>query len=189
MSPLTKNIKTTTSVEALSENLPIGDINDLCDCTDAAIEAGGGFGWIKPPMRDSLVNYWQGIITMPSRTLFVARLDGVICGAAVLTRPQKNNEAQRFAAKISSVFVAPWARQYGLANELMQKAETMAKEEGYEIINLDVRETQTEAIKLYESRNYVYIGTHPFYAKVQGDIIKGYYYYKVINPQKTSDES
>ena len=27
------------------------DLNDLCDAAEAAIEEGGGFGWLKPPPR------------------------------------------------------------------------------------------------------------------------------------------
>ena len=33
------------TVEVL-EQLSPGDLNDLCDATDAAIEGGGGFGWV-----------------------------------------------------------------------------------------------------------------------------------------------
>ncbi len=29
------------------------DLNDLCDAAEAAIEEGGGFGWLKPPPRQT----------------------------------------------------------------------------------------------------------------------------------------
>ena len=79
-----------------------GDLNDLCDATDAAISTGGGFGWLDLPERDSLERYWQGVVTMPLRELFVARLDHVICGACQLIWPCVRNEAQNFHLGIIS---------------------------------------------------------------------------------------
>ena len=70
--------KTTPSVELITA-LTQNDINDLCDATDEAIQAGGGFGWLHLPSQDILERYWQGVVTVPTRLLFVARLDGVIC--------------------------------------------------------------------------------------------------------------
>src|SRR5690606_40638746 len=60
------------SVEQILEPLSPSDLNDLCDATDAAIEGGGGFGWLRPPMREGLERYWQGVIAAPTRWLFIA---------------------------------------------------------------------------------------------------------------------
>ena len=157
------------------------DINDLCDATDAAIEGGGGFGWVKLPSREILERYWQGVLAMPARLLFVARLDGVICGTAQLIKPPANNEAQAMAAHLSCVFIAPWARGHGLSRMLMERVEQRALSEGYAVINLDVRETMSAAIQLFESMEYERIGTHPYYAFVDGKVLKGYYYCKCID--------
>lgn len=173
-----------TSVGCVTElNLP--DLNDLCDATDEAIRAGGGFGWLKLPARDILERYWQGVVAMPSRLLYAARLDDVICGTAQLVLPPKNNEAQSFAVQLTTNFISPWARKYGLARKLLDFVEDDARERGFSVINLDVRETQTAAIGLYESAGYVHMGTHPFYAQVEGEVIRGRYYYKVINDDIT----
>lgn len=175
-------LKPIPMVELVDKPLSAGDLNDLCDATDAAIHAGGGFGWVTLPNRDLLERFWQGVITMPARQLFVARLDGVICGAAQLIRPAKNNEAQSFAAQLTGFFITPWARGQGLSRRLLDFVEKTAVKEGFQILNLDVRETQETAITLYESAGYKCIGTHPAYAKVDGKIIKGRYYYKIIDP-------
>ena len=175
-----KNNKPIATVEQATELSP-ADMNDLCDATDEAIAAGGGFGWIKLPAQDVLERYWQGVLTMPSRLLFVARLDGVICGTCQLMTPPRNNEAQAFAVTLMTNFVAPWARGHGLARMLVEAAEKKALAEGFSVINLDVRETLDAAIKLYESMGYVHFGTHPYYARVDNRIIKGLYYYKVID--------
>lgn len=174
-----KQLDPVPTVERITE-FRAGDINDLCDATDAAIEGGGGFGWIKLPARDILERYWQGVLTMPRRELFVARLDGVICGTCQLFKPPPNNEAQSFAVQLTTNFVAPWARGHGLAQNLVISAEKYAKSEGFEVINLDIRETLSTAIKMYESLGYKRIGEHPHYAKVDGKVLKGYYYCKVL---------
>ncbi len=168
------------TVERITE-FKSGDINDLCDATDSAIEGGGGFGWVKLPARDILERYWQGVLTMPRRELFVARLDGVICGTCQLFKPPPNNEAQVFAIQLTTNFVAPWARGHGLAQNLVVTAEKYAKREGFEVINLDIRETLPTAIKMYESLGYERIGEHPYYAKVDGKTLRGYYYCKKIS--------
>lgn len=179
------SFKTLTPVPRVErlESLTLGDVTDLCDATSAAIEVGGGFGWVRTPERDVLERYWQGVVAMPSRILLVARLDGVICGTCQLLKPPPNNEAQRLSVQLTTNFVAPWARGHGLARMLLQEAEKQARAEGFAVINLDVRETMTAAIALYEKEGYKRIGEHPCYAKVDSTILKGYYYYKVIDPK------
>ncbi len=171
----------TLEVEYVQEQLSENDLNDLCDATDAAIEAGGGFGWVELPARDILENYWRGVVTAPTRQLFVARLDGTICGTTQIVLPPKNNQAQGHIVELTTNFVAPWARGYGLAKNLLQAVEKHCANEGFAVINLDVRETMERAIKLYESLGYETFGTHPFSVRVDGETIKSRYYYKVIN--------
>lgn len=172
-------LEATPSVECI-EALNEADVNDLCDATDAAIEAGGGFGWVKLPSRDILERYWRGVVTMPRRILFVARLDGVVCGTCQLVRPPQNNEAQIHAIRLTTNFIAPWARGHGLAEKLLAEAENYARDAGFKVINLDVRATLLSAIKKYEAAGFVRVGEHPFYAEVDGEAVTGYYYMKVI---------
>lgn len=156
------------------------DLYDLCDATEAAIIDGGGFGWVRPPPRKELEAYYRGVLVVPERTLFLGRLDGVVCASAQLVRPPPNNEAQAFAANLMHSFVAPWARGHGLARELTLAVESYARREGFKVLRLDVRETQSAAIKLYESLRYVRWGTSPKYALVDGKMIAGHYYYKEL---------
>lgn len=175
-----KPVDAVPSVERL-DHLSSADLNDLCDATDAAIEGGGGFGWVNLPARDILERYWQGVIAMPARILLVARLDGVICGTCQLWKPPPNNEAQAHIVQLTTNFIAPWARGYSLARMLVVQAEKTALDEGFAVINLDVRETMHRAIEVYESLNFKKFGTHPYYVKLPDQILKGYYYYKVID--------
>ncbi len=175
-----KPLEPTPNVEHIKK-FKAGDLNDLCDATDEAIEGGGGFGWVKLPSREKLERYWNGVLAMPARELFVARLDGVICGTCQLLKPPTNNEAQSFAIQLTTNFVAPWARGHGLARMLIQESEKFALSDGFSVINLDVRETLREAMALYEHLGYHRIGEHPAYALVDNKVLKGYYYCKIIN--------
>lgn len=163
------------------EKLTKVEMNDLCDAADDAIEGGGGFGWLHIPERDVQERYWQGVLAMPARILFVARLDGIVCGSCQLLKPPTNNEAQAHAVQLTTNFIAPWARGHGLATLMIETVEQEAIKEGFAVINLDVRETMTRAIQVYESLGFTRVGTHPYYAKVGNEVVKGYYYYKVID--------
>ena len=170
-----------TSVEVLKE-FQGTDLNDLCDAAAAAIADGGGFGWVKRPPRHIMEAYWKGLLLVPDRKLFVARLDGTIAGSAILVRPPRNNEAQGFAAQLTGTFIAPWARGHGLSPTLIELVEKTARGLGVEVLNLDVRETQTRAIQVFESLGFRRFGTHPAYARVEGKLIAGHFYWKPLVP-------
>lgn len=173
------------TIERLESELSSNDLHDLCDATDAAIQGGGGFGWLSLPARDIMERYWSGVLAMPLRVLLVARLDGVICGTCQLIKPVPQNEAQAHAVQLTTHFVSPWARGYGLARKLLIEAEKITQKEGYHIINLDVRETQIAAVSLYESHGYTRYGEHPHYAIIDGEVISGFHYTKLVGIEAT----
>ena len=84
--------KPITSVETVTV-LENGDLHELCDATEVAIEDGGGFGWLKPPARKVLEDYWRGVMLIPERVLIIGRIDGVVAASCQIVRPPKNNEA------------------------------------------------------------------------------------------------
>ena len=170
---------TTTAVERITK-FRRADLEDLCDATEAAILDGSGFGWLKAPTRNRLETYWRGVLVVPERELFVARLDSTVAGSAQLIKPPPNQEARAFAATLATHFVAPWARGHGLARALVNAVEEAARAGGFEVLALNVRETQEAAIKLYESVGYERWGTLPTYARVDGRMIAGHYYVKSL---------
>ncbi len=167
------------SVETI-EQLTERDIHELSDAAEAAILSGGGFGWLSPPPKSVMEDYWRGVQMIPDRHLILARLDKVIAGSCQIVRPAKNNEAQNFACQLTTFFVAPWARGHGLAQMIVAEAEALAKSEGFAMINLDVRATQDRAIQSFEARNFKRYATNEYYAKVDGDYVPGYYYHKEL---------
>ena len=178
MAKRAKNTKKATIEISNVSEVAGSDLNDLCDAAESAIEEGGGFGWLKPPPRQTLENFWRGAFLVPERAVFIGRLDGVIVGSAQLVRPTRNNEAQSLSATLTTNFVAPWARGHGLARGLTAAVEDKARGDGFLILNLDVRATQEAAISLYENAGYTRYAVHPRYARVNDAWVEGYYYYK-----------
>jgi ribosomal protein S18 acetylase RimI-like enzyme len=168
-----------TSISIVTE-LKRSELEELCEATEAAITAGGGFGWLTPPHRNTLEGFWKGVTLVPDRVLFVGKLDGTIAGSAQLVRPTRNNEAQGHSAQLTTSFVAPWARGHGLARHLTLAVETEARARGFRVLNLDVRETQAAAISLYRALGFHEIGRHPRYARVDGQYVGGLYFWKSL---------
>ena len=167
------------SVDVL-EKLSSTDLADLCYNTEQAVKAGGGFGWITVPPREVLKKYWNGMILVQTNKLIVGRLNNDIAGSMQLSFYPSNNEAQKTIARIQTNFVAPWARGYGLAKAMIDYAIVKSKENNKNSIQLDIRETQSAAIQLFESKGFIKWGENPAYAYINGNPIKGYYFYKNI---------
>jgi ribosomal protein S18 acetylase RimI-like enzyme len=166
----------------IANAIEAADLEELCEATNAAIIEGGGFGWVQTQDRAALARHFRGVLLVPDRTLFLARLDGVVVGSAQLLRPPRNNEAQAFAAQLTHAYIAPYARGHGLARLLVRRVEEHAAAMGFRVLNLDVRETQESAIALFEGLGYVRWGTHPAYARVDGRTVAGHFYHKLIEP-------
>ena len=181
-SPLSEEI-TGAASKALVERLTRfagPDLHDLCDAAEAAILDGGGFGWLSPPERHTMETYWKGVLVVPERELFVARLDRTIAGSAQLVRPPRNNEAQAYVGHLTTSFIAPWARGHRLARKLVEAIEAAAREAGLRVLNLDVRQSQEAAIRLYESLGYRCWGIHPHYAWIEDHWVTGRSYLKEL---------
>ena len=156
------------------------DLQELCEATDEAILADGGFGWVNPPPRKKLEDFWKGVVLIPERILIIGKLDNIVAGSVQLIKPTRNNEAQAHLCKLSTFFLASWARGYGLARALFEKVENEAKSQDFKVITLEVRETQTRAIQIYEQAGFIKCGVNPKSALVENRYISGYYYYKEL---------
>ena len=178
---MTLNLKEKISIKVeILKSISDLDLADLCNITEQAIKAGGGFGWLKVPPRETLNKYWKGLVVVKNRILIVGRLNNAIAGALQLGLQPHNNEAQKNICNITSHFVAPWARGYGLAKKMIDTAEVIAYENNVSCVQLDIRETQEAAIQLFKSKGYKQWGKNPNYALVEGKTIQGLYFYKNI---------
>ena len=156
------------------------DIQELCDATEDAILVDGGFGWIKPPQRKKLVDYWKGVLLVPERLLIVGKIDNIICGSIQLIKPARSNEAQFHLCNLTTFFIASWARGYGLARMLIKKAESEAKKNKFTVITLEVRETQKRAIQIYEQAGFQKSGENPKSVLIDKKYYAGYYFFKEL---------
>ncbi len=164
------------------------DLDDLCKATDDAILDGNGFGWLRPPPRATLKRYWRGVVLVPERELYVARLDGGIVGSAQLLRPPANNEAGGHAATLTTFFIAPWARGHGLARNLLRTVENSARTHGFRLLDLDVRATQEAAIQLCQNFGFIRWGVKEKYALVNGQYVAGFYFSKTLLPEQSGPD-
>ena len=156
------------------------DLADLCSITEQAINAGGGFGWLSVPPTDTLKKYWNGIVLINNKKLIVGRLNGAIAGTLQLSFQPQNNEAQKNVVNITSHFVAPWARGYGLAKAMVDFAENISLENNVKCLQIDMRETQKAAIYLFKNKGFIKWGENPYYSYINGRFVKGLYFYKKI---------
>ena len=156
-----------------------GELEELTTATMDAIKEGIGFGWVKPPPKNKVRNYWKGVLLVPNRWLFLGRYKGLIAGSLQVVTFSTTNEASIFRVFIDTHFVATWARGHGLAKLLLEEAEKECKLNNYSHVLLDVRETQKRAIKLYEQIGYKLWGELPVYHKLENKkMVSGKYYYK-----------
>jgi hypothetical protein len=148
------------------------DLADLCEATNAAIIEGGGFGWVQQQDRAALARHFRGVLMVPERTLFLARIDGVVVGSAQLVRLPKNNEAQAFARSSPM----PTSRPTPAASAwraLVQRARS-TRRAGHPV--LEPRRAglgSASSITLCERLGYTSWGTHPAYARVEGRTGRG----------------
>lgn len=166
------------------EKLSSQELNDLCDATLETISNNGfsiGLSAHYNCDRNMLEKYFQGVLMIPEREIFIAKFDDVIAGSIQLLKPHPSYETTSFACSVDNHFVAPWARGYGIAKDLLKAAEEEARKLGYSVIKLSVRETRMAAISLYESMNYIRWGILPKYEIVEGHILSGYFYYKELD--------
>ena len=158
-----------------------GELEELTIATMDAIKEGIGFGWIDPPPKNKLKAYWQGVLLVPNRWLFIGKYKETVSGSIQVVTFSSSNEAAIFRVSIDTHFVATWARGHGLAKLLIEKAEMECKKNKYTHVLLDVRDTQQRAINLYKQMGYRLWGTLPAYHKVKsGEMVSGNYYYKVL---------
>lgn len=108
--------------------------------------------------------------------MLVAKEDGRIVGNASLDRlPRRMSHRGDFAI---TVVKTHWNR--GIGGRLLEKILAFARENSFEIIDLQVRSDNLAAIHLYEKFGFQKLGTHPGFLKIDGrDVDVDYMYLKL----------
>jgi GNAT superfamily N-acetyltransferase len=164
---------------ALSEQ----DINELADVLIDVVEGGASVGFMLPINRERALRFWQmvaGDAAKGERAVFVARdAQGVIAGTAQLILAMPDNQPHR--ADLAKMQVHRCARKHGLAQQLLQAAESWAKELGKTVLVLDTV-SGSDASRVYERGGWQRVGEIPNYALwPQGGYCPTTYYYKAIS--------
>ena len=150
-------------IERLAE-LTDEHIHDLCDVLMDCVEGGASVGFILPFTRNRAVQFWtrvaQGVAT-GQRALLIARDELGICGTVQLILDLPENQPHR--ADLVKMLVHRRARRRGLGANLMQAAESVARECGKTLLVLDAV-TDGDAARLYERLDWVRVGDIPNYA-------------------------
>lgn len=99
--------------------------------------------------------------------MLLATEDGRIVGNASLNRlSRRMSHRGDFAVSVMREF---WNK--GIGSRLLKEIIAFAKENSFEVIDLQVRCDNVSAIRLYEKYGFEKIGTHPAFFKINGEEI------------------
>jgi GNAT superfamily N-acetyltransferase len=132
----------------------------LIDC----VEGGASVSFMLPLTRDRAEAFWRRVaqgVAAGERALLVAEDATGLCGTVQLLLAQPENQPHR--ADLAKMLVHRRARRRGLGAELMQAAESTARECGKTLLVLDAV-TGGDAARLYERLGWVRVGDIPDYA-------------------------
>ena len=99
--------------------------------------------------------------------MLLAKCDDKIVGCASLNRlPRRMKHRGDFAVSVAKEY---WNK--GIGSQLIDKIISFARENNFEIIDLQVRSDNKRAIHLYEKYGFKKIGEHPAFFKVDDENI------------------
>ena len=108
--------------------------------------------------------------------MLLAKCDDKIIGCASLSRlPRRMKHRGDFAISVAKEY---WNK--GIGSQLLNNIIAFAKENKFEIIDLQVRSDNKSAIYLYEKYGFKKIGEHPAFFKISAENIKFEYMYLLL---------
>jgi ribosomal protein S18 acetylase RimI-like enzyme len=134
--------------------------NVLVDC----VEGGASVGFMQPLNLQRAEDYWARMIESEARgerAIFAAQDGaGFVVGTVQVLLHMPENQPHR--GEIMKMLVKRSARRQGIANALMDRAETEALTAGKTLLVLDTASSDAE--RLYERRGWTKVGAIPEYA-------------------------
>lgn len=123
--------------------------------------------------------YIKQIENSKDDVIFVAKDNGRIIGDASLNRlPRRMNHRGDFGIAVLKEY---WNQ--GIGNRLLEEVINFAKENSFEVIELQVRSDNTAAIHLYEKFGFQKFGTHESFFKIGEEQIPFDYMYLYIRKE------
>ncbi len=109
-------------------------------------------------------DYLRAQYKSPDNVQYLAKVDGEIIGTASLNRqPRRMNHRGVFGISLKKAW---WG--CGAASAMMEAVLAFAKENGFEQLNIEVRSSNTRAIRLYEKYGFRKLCTFPNFFKING---------------------
>lgn len=103
----------------------------------------------------------------PDNAQYLAKVDGEIIGTASLNRkPRRMSHRGEFGISLKKAW---WG--CGAASAMMEAILVFARENGFEQLNLEVRSSNTRAIRLYEKYDFRKLCTFPRFFKINGEYV------------------
>ncbi|MFT4416416.1 N-acetyltransferase family protein [Fredinandcohnia humi] len=150
-------------------------IEELSLLLKEVVDGGASIGFLPPLDILEAKEYWENVLA-PDVRLFVAKVEDQIAGTVQLQLCTKSNGTHR--AEIAKLMTSSNYRRMGIARALMEKAESVATQEGRSLLVLDTREGDPSNL-LYQSLGYIQAGKIPFFAQsANGEFDATVLYYK-----------
>lgn len=178
MNHFTSNLLPQIELEQITSLDNEDDLHAICESLEAAILAGYHCRWVQAPPRHLLESYLKGALLVPEKILFTGRIDGQIVALCEMETPPREEQSPYIAAYINIFAVAPYALHIGVEKRLLVKIEQTITQLGFPIINIRIDETQKKLFQFLLKNGYHHWATHPYYRKIKGQIVRGYFLYK-----------
>lgn len=150
--------------EPYSQDFSQTDLLGLAATLEACVRLGASVGFILPFGQAEALAFWHRLLpafAAGERRILVARLHGRIVGTVQLVVDMPGNGQHR--ADVVKLLVHPDARRQGIARQLMQSAEKLARNLNRTLLVLDTV-SNSDAQTLYHSLGYELCGKIPGYA-------------------------
>ena len=158
-----------------------GLVPALADVLVDCVKGGASVGFMHPLDKERAEAYWAGIVESESRgeRLVFAAEDsgGLVVGTAQVLLAMPENQPHR--GEIMKMLVKRSARRQGVADALMERAESDALAAGKTLLVLDTASADAE--RLYERRGWTRVGLIPEYALwPEGGFVSTTLYFKKL---------
>jgi acetyltransferase len=146
----------------------------------ATVDDGASVGFLAPLAEADAAEYWKSIFTGlgPERLLWIAKTNDEVVGTVQLCPSPKANGRHR--AEIQKLLVHPKHRRRGISTQLMNEAESAARDLGRWLLVLDT-EADSTAEFVYTKLGWIPCGGVPGFAlSTLGVPTDNVYYYKEL---------
>ncbi|MFL5560635.1 MAG: GNAT family N-acetyltransferase [Gemmatimonadaceae bacterium] len=175
---------TSATIRRLDAAGAVAAIQQLAELLIDCVEGGASVSFMPPMTMEKATHFWQVAadgVARGERVLLVAEdEDTRVVGTVQLVLAMPENQPHR--ADLAKMLVHRRARRKGVAERLLQAAESAARDEQRTLVVLDAV-TGGDAARLYARNGWQRVGDIPNFALMpDGSFCSTTYFYKAIAP-------